>query len=191
MYLSISYFTKARFFKSKQKQMIKRPFINSSAVQCKDELSATMFGQMKHTWLSCCQREAACQRICLTGTNKQLWGAWKGPKLWPSPMSRLPASAIKVRQSFTLACLHLWRCAPPRRLAHSYLPPFLPASSSSRRLSLTCQFFHQRPPYLLPSCNGEGRKGTIRVKMVTTVPVSGLVVKGDASGRCCLTDASC
>lgn len=92
-------------------------------MQCKDELGVTMFGQMKCTWLSCFQRRAACQRICLTGTNKQLWGAWKGPKLRPSPLSRLPASAIKVRQSFALARLHLWRFAPPRLLARSYLPP--------------------------------------------------------------------
>lgn len=82
---------------------------------------------MKHTWLSCFQCKAACQCICLTATNKQLWGAWKVPKLWPSPMSRLPASAIKVRQSFTLAHLHLWRCAPPRWRAVPYLltPPSL------------------------------------------------------------------
>ncbi|CAF99196.1 unnamed protein product [Tetraodon nigroviridis] len=37
------------------------------------------------------------------------------------------------------------------------------------RLPLICQFFHQRPPYLRPSCNCGGRKGTIRVKMVTTL----------------------
>lgn len=156
-------------FQKKIKETIKLSFINSWALQSCDEARVTVFVQMKHTWLNCCQCKAACQRICLTGTNKQLWGAWKVPKLWPSPMSRLPASAIKVRQSFTLAHLHLWRCAPPRRLAQRDPPPTLPASLSSRRLSLTCHFSHQRPPRLLPSCNGGGRKGTIGVKMVTTL----------------------
>lgn len=48
--------------------------------------------------------------------------------------------------------------------------PTSPVASSSRRLSLICHFFHQRPLYLLlPSCNSEGGKGTIGVKMVTTL----------------------
>lgn len=166
--------------------MIKLPFINSSAVWSKVDLRVTMFGQMNHTWLSCLQREAACQRICLTATKKQLWGAWKGPKLWPSPMSRLPASAIKVRQSFTLAHLHLWRCAPPRRLALSYLPPVLQASVTHLSALWSTPTL---PPNLLQWPRQEGNHRSENGDHF--VPVSGLVMKGDASGRCCLTDASC
>lgn len=100
----------------------------------------------EHTWLSCLQCKAASQCICLTGAKKQLWGAWKVPKLWPSPVSHLPASAIKVRQSSTLASLHLWHYTA-HSLASTLLPsPIPPAACSSRRLSLTCHFFHQRLP---------------------------------------------
>lgn len=151
-----------------------------------------MFVQMKHTWLNCCQCKAACQRICLTGTNKQLWGAWKVPKLWPSPLSRLPASAIKVRQSFTLAHLHLWRCAPPRRLAQRDLPP-RPSCLLVPEASVTHLSFLSSTPTSPSTLLQRGRQeGNHRSENGDHfVPVSGVLVKADASGRRCLTDAAC
>lgn len=83
-------------------------------------------GSNEHGRLRCLQHEAASQHICPTGANKQLWGACKVPKLWPSPVSRLPAGAIKLRQSPTLASLYLWRYTAPRWLECLHPPPTLP-----------------------------------------------------------------
>lgn len=101
----------------------------------------------EHTWLRCVQCNAGSLCICLTGAKKQLWEARKVPQLCPSPVSHLPASAIKVRQSSTLASLYLWHYTAPSWLARFRPSPITPASCSSRHLSLTCHFFHQLLPY--------------------------------------------
>lgn len=84
----------------------------------------------EHTWLHCLLCKAASLCSCLTGSKKHLWGAWKDFQLCPSPVPHMPVSAIKVRQSSTLASLYLWHYTVPHwlaRLHHSpTLPPFVP-----------------------------------------------------------------
>lgn len=153
-------------------------------------LSVTMFAQMNtHDWVVPGFKAASLQ-ICLTGAKKQLWGAWKVPKLWPSPVSHLPAGAIKVRQSSALASLYLWRRAAPR-----WLPSPTPAAAlSSRRLSLTCQFFHQRLPasYPLAAASVKAGREPSKWKWWPLCPSSMFlaVVRDGTQDWCWLTAAS-
>lgn len=84
-----------------------------------------MFVQMStHDWIV--SSEDACVCNCPTGSMMQLWGASKVSQLCPSPVSHMPVSAIKVRQSSTLASLYLWHYTAPRLLARLHYCPSLP-----------------------------------------------------------------
>ena len=95
------------------------------------------------------------------------------PQLCPSPVSHLPASAIKVRQSSTLASLYLWHYASPRPLTLLCRPPlFHPFRLFNLKAPVTHLSFLSSTPVvlkLLAPGLGEGGKGTIGAKMVTTL----------------------
>ena len=124
----------------------------------------------EHTWLHRLRCKAASLCICLTGARKQLWGAWKVPKLCPSPVSHLPASAIKVRQSSTLASPYLWHYAATHWLARSCPPtPLPPLAAQGICHSPVISFINSwLPPTFLrqPQLRREGTSGA---KMVTNL----------------------
>lgn len=143
----------------------------------------------EHTWLCPLQCSPASPCICLTGANQQLWGAWKVPRHCHSPVSNLPASHIKVRQSSTLASLHLWHYAAPSWLARSYPPlplPFLVPQGICH--SPVISFINS----CLRNTSLQRREGNHRSENgdhFAPVPCVA-VAKDNTSGRCWLTVAA-